>query len=291
MINVCVLMSTYNGSKYIKRQLETLFNQKNVQVSILIRDDGSADDTLQIIKEINSSKIELIEGNNLGFAESFWSLIKIENDYDYYAYCDQDDIWHEDKLYSAVKKIENYNMPALYTSDVIAVDENETAIKKNAFNVTKTLTYADSLIKSVLPGCTFVSNKALKQKLAKYNGFMISHDWTTYIIANITGCVVFDPVPHINYRLHGNNAIGIDSNYLEFKKKLRRFFFPKQKNTRSRVAENIFFYYSDEMSDEKKEITRIIFQCPKKNKISFSFLKIKEFRNMNFILMYLLRRI
>lgn len=291
MYRVCVLMSTYNGEKYIKRQLETLLKQKEVDIHILIRDDGSKDNTVEIVKNLKSSRIDLFEGTNLGYAQSFWSLLKIDNDFDYYAFCDQDDIWFEDKIISAINLLKCIEGPTLYTSDVITVDVNENIIKKNSFGVIKTLNYAESLIKSVLPGCTFVFNKQLKEKMSIYDGFIISHDWTAYIVANALGQVVFDYNPHIYYRIHENNTIGVNNPLLDTKKKFIRLFNPKQTNTRSKVAKNIYQYYSGFMSAENKELTKAFSEYPSSIRAIKRLLSIKEYQRADFILMLVLRRV
>lgn len=291
MYKVCILMSTYNGEKYIKEQIETLLNQIGVEINILIRDDGSTDRTVEIIKGVQSKYITLIEGNNLGFAQSFWSLLKNDDQFDYYAFCDQDDIWFNDKIISAIKVLDGYEGPALYTSDVITVDENGCIISNNGFGVSGILNYKEALLKSILPGCTFVFNRKLKKQLEKYEGFMISHDWTTYIIASALGEVFFDNISHIYYRIHENNTIGINSYWLNIKKKVHRLIRPKKKNTRSEVAKNIYKYFAELMSSQNKYITYLFATCSENKVSALKILRIKEYRKIDFIFMLLLRRI
>lgn len=118
---VVILMSTYNGEKYIEEQLESLLNQTYSDIKIFIRDDGSKDRTKEIIKQFlqKSKNIFLIEGENIGFINSFFELLNISDTADYYAYCDQDDVWMEDKIERAVKFLEksDSNKPVLYFSN------------------------------------------------------------------------------------------------------------------------------------------------------------------------------
>ena len=113
-------MSTYNGEKYIDEQIDSVLAQKNVRVDLLIRDDGSKDETVRIIKRYceKFDNIKFYEGPNLKPARSFLNLIETaELNYDYYAFCDQDDVWHEDKLYQAIEKIgkkKDSQKPILY---------------------------------------------------------------------------------------------------------------------------------------------------------------------------------
>ena len=93
---VLILLSVYNGQKYLQEQLNSLYNQRGVDVSILIRDDGSSDHSIDIIRENQKDHdIKLIEGKNVGFAQSFWELVRNATEADYYAFCDQDDYWEE----------------------------------------------------------------------------------------------------------------------------------------------------------------------------------------------------
>ena len=103
---VAVLISTYNGKKYLKEQLDSILNQTYPNIEIVIRDDGSTDSTLELVKEYQEkhSNIRLKEGTNIGFIKSFFKLLEMA-DADYYAYCDQDDIWLENKIELAVNAL------------------------------------------------------------------------------------------------------------------------------------------------------------------------------------------
>ena len=226
---IAILMSTYNGEKYIRNQLDSLLKQKDVNIEIIIRDDGSKDNTVKIIKEyINKNdNIKLIGDNkNLGYAYSFWYILRnIDDKYDYYAFCDQDDIWDEKKIISAIKKIEKYeNIPALYTSRVVSVNNDMEVINENTFSCNRVLNKYESFQKSVVPGCVFVFNRQAKQLVSVYNGYLESHDWATYAIVNSFGKVVYDNNSYIKYRIHDNNAIGKKNKLGMLVIKIKRFF-------------------------------------------------------------------
>ena len=113
MEKVCVLMSTYNGEKYLKEQIESILNQENIEVDILIRDDGSTDNTLNILENYTQKykNIRYYTGENLRSAKSFMNLLFTVKEYDYYAFSDQDDVWKKNKLYTAVSKLkEGYDL-------------------------------------------------------------------------------------------------------------------------------------------------------------------------------------
>ncbi|HOV15546.1 MAG TPA: glycosyltransferase, partial [Spirochaetota bacterium] len=115
-----ILMSTYNGEKYLKEQLDSLLNQTYKNIKIYIRDDGSSDNTLNILKEYNKeNKINLFVGENIGFVKSFFWLIKNSDNADYYSFSDQDDVWFPGKLEKAINLLNKYDsqIPTLYFSN------------------------------------------------------------------------------------------------------------------------------------------------------------------------------
>ena len=103
---VAVIMSTYNGEKFIREQLDSILNQTYKNIEIVVRDDGSSDGTVAIIKEYMQKypNIVLHEGENLGFIKSFFELLNLA-DADYYSYADQDDVWLENKIELAVNSL------------------------------------------------------------------------------------------------------------------------------------------------------------------------------------------
>lgn len=237
---VAVLMSTYNGEKYLEKQIETVMNQKNVDVYLFIRDDGSKDNTISILKKLETNKkIKIYYGDNIGYAASFWNLLKTVNDFDYYAFCDQDDIWLENKLYAGICKINTCIGPALYTSKVCSINNNLEVVNENTFNNYTKLNIYQSFQKSVFPGCVFIFNNEARKILKEYNGFMESHDWAAYAIISVFGTTVYDNNSYIYYRIHEENTIGKKNKYSELFNKVFRFF-KKSKCTRSRFAKDFY---------------------------------------------------
>ena len=106
---VVVLMSTYNGEKYMRHQIDTILNQDYENLELFVRDDGSKDSTLNILEEYASShaNVSYVKGENLGSNQSFLEMVKIAPDADYYSLADQDDDWMPDKISHAVEKIES----------------------------------------------------------------------------------------------------------------------------------------------------------------------------------------
>ena len=137
MKKVQVIMSSYNGEKFIKKQIDSILNQQNVEVSLLIRDDGSKDGTIEILRDYeNRGLIKVIYGKNIGPTASFLKLIDECDNADYYSFSDQDDVWLEDKLSTAVKILEENSVnkrPLLYCSALQRVDADLTYEKIQKF--------------------------------------------------------------------------------------------------------------------------------------------------------------
>ena len=91
---VKVLLSAYNGEKYIVEQVESILNQTYQNIELYIRDDGSKDNTLKVLKPYQDNpKVHIIQGENVGFIKSFLQLVELSGDADFYSYADQDDVW------------------------------------------------------------------------------------------------------------------------------------------------------------------------------------------------------
>ena len=125
---VQVLLSTYNGEKYLKEQLDSLLAQDYPNIDILIRDDGSKDSTKQILTGYENHKnIRVIYGSNIGITASFLELLKISDpEAEFLAFCDQDDVWLKDKISRAVAALQKHpsDIPLMYCSRLTIVDES-----------------------------------------------------------------------------------------------------------------------------------------------------------------------
>lgn len=215
MKSISVLMSTYNGDKYIREQLDSLLSQKDVLLNIIIRDDGSNDSTPDIIENYakNHSNIKAILDTNCGAEKSFNLLCNYALRYtesDYYAFCDQDDVWDNDKLIVAIEYLEKFTSqkPNLYFSNLSMVDENLTFIR-NLFSSNEVFTNKEkTLVQIFTYGCTCVFNHkalALYCLIDNNKGF---HDNWIYVLCSYLGNVIYDPHSHIKYRQHNKNLSG-----------------------------------------------------------------------------------
>lgn len=259
MPSVLVLLSTYNGEKYLRAFLDSVLSQIGVAVSILIRDDGSTDGTAQILGEYSQrDNIKILEvGPNLGYAASFWRLLQNACNADYYAFADQDDIWLPEKLSTSIAQISDCAEPSLGSSNVIPVDDSLNRLDIEPFPVHGPLSLAESLKGSILPGCTFVFNEGARKIAARYQGFMESHDWALYAIVTCFGTVRYCDESNILYRIHEGNTIGVTSGWQDLCCKVRRFFSPRT-NTRSRFATDLLKTYGDCLDKENKLVINLV---------------------------------
>ena len=230
-----ILMSTYNGEKHIREQLESLLEQtvwkkKEWQIEIVIRDDGSVDDTCKILMEYEQAceYIHVYKEKNVGVIASFFDLIrKVEKDVDYIALSDQDDVWMPDKLECAVNSLnkENAEMPLLYCGKPMLTDEMLNPIPSIMYGENVRPSFGNALIENICTGCTAVFNYKLAELVQFGNPeFTVMHDWWLYLLASCFGKVIIDVQPHIFYRQHGENTVGVQKNYWnECKARMHRF--------------------------------------------------------------------
>lgn len=227
-MKINVLMSTYNGEKYLKEQIDSILNQKGVEVYLTIRDDGSTDHTLEIIDDYvkKDPRVKLLRGKNMGPGNSFMELIYQSEEFDYYALSDQDDIWLEDKLISALNILGERKYPCLYCSNQIVTDSTGKQIG-TSYKETPPTDLANTMIVNTLRGCTMLMNRKLRDLLIREDirpdpEFLRlrMHDVWIVMLVNCFGRIIYDPEPHILYRQHANNVSGaVTGSGLSFLKK------------------------------------------------------------------------
>ena len=259
MKSVQILMSTYNGTRYIGEQLQSIYRQKGVEVSLLVRDDGSTDATQALLDdEQRAGRLQWYTGENLGPAYSFWNLLESAGDSDYYAFCDQDDCWDSDKLAVAAEAMRgDGDRPAVYFCQTRIVDENLKEIE--SVTISPLLTYGESLMYHFVTGCTMVINRAMREELLCYKpAFIRMHDIWIYNVAQAIGASVhFDRVPHMSYRQHSANVVGqVNSAAFVWRNRWKRI--KKNEHIRSRLAAELLKGYAAKMSPENRAITELV---------------------------------
>lgn len=263
--SVLVLLSTYNGEKYLIEQLESLVKQQNINLFILARDDGSSDSTVKLLNEYASkhNNITILAENNISCALSFNRLMSyalaMMPKFDYYAFCDQDDVWDEDKLFCAVDNLEKCkeNPFRLYTSAYRVVDEKLNFQYNQVFTYRHTL--GEALIMINTMGCTQVFTKYLLEQAVKRSHVdesntigMPNHDGWMYLTAiTLNAYIYHDATPHLYYRQHGNNVVGAYK--ASFKNRFKRI--SANKNIKSHISKILLDTYEDIDARRKQFLT------------------------------------
>ena len=198
---IAIMMSTYNGELYIEEQLSSIAEQIDVEVKLFIRDDGSTDNTLEIIDRFSDKlDIEIIKASNVGAGKSFMLLMKhvLNNNekFDYYGFADQDDIWFKDKLIRAIRML-NDDEPLLYCSNINAFKDNN-ILWPHRNKDFKPITLKGSVIKCGATGNTFVFNnkmaKMFKETKLPSDELLLYrfHDSWIYSLACVYGRIIYD---------------------------------------------------------------------------------------------------
>ena len=211
MLNI--LISTYNGEQYIKEQLNSIFTQTYQNFHIYIRDDGSQDATPEVIREYIEEKavvdkITFIAEENIGFSASFFRLLSWADKGDYWAFCDQDDIWYPDKLAKAVTWMEQKDagIPLLYHS---AFELGNTDLSKiTSYRPGKfDYRFYNSITSNLFFGFAVTINRTLYEMLIQANPEVIKyHDWFAAMITAAFGKYHLSEQVEAIHRQHGNNA-------------------------------------------------------------------------------------
>ncbi len=225
MKTIYILMATYNGERYIAEQLDSLLAQTYKEWVLWIHDDNSIDGTLDIISKYENmypNKIYLINDNiSTGSAKDNFNylLTKIDDNYEYIMFCDQDDIWLENKIELTLNKMievekNNKNKPVLIHTDLKVVDENLNTISHSFFDYQKIEpNWADnldlSIVQNSVTGCTMMINKIVKNISLPMGENAIMHDWWILLkVLQNNGVVAFLNKSTILYRQHNFNNTG-----------------------------------------------------------------------------------
>ena len=216
--SIAILLSAYNGAKWIEEQIDTILKQQDVSIQLFISVDLSTDNTYALCKEFEQTKtnITVLEyGDRFGgAAKNFFRLIRDVDflSFDYVALADQDDIWNDGKLHHAIKVIKQDDLDG-YSSDVIAFWSNEREkLVKKSFPQKK----FDYFFEAAGPGCTYVLKQQSAQKFKKFlikNWTKVNlvelHDWMIYAYFRSQGMKwKIDSKSLMRYRQHDNNQVG-----------------------------------------------------------------------------------
>ncbi|HEX8544850.1 MAG TPA: glycosyltransferase family 2 protein [Pseudomonas sp.] len=214
---VAVLMCTCNGQDFLEEQLQSIARQSYGNWHVAISDDGSRDATLNIANRYRyrwgEDKVSLWQGPCQGFARNFISFIcNRELHADFYAWCDQDDIWDQEKLQAAVTWLSgiDQDIPALYLGRTELISEGGAPMGYSPL-FRRPASFANALVQNIGGGNTMVLNQAARALLQEAGEHLpiVSHDWWAYLlVTGVGGRVFYDPRPYVRYRQHGGNLVG-----------------------------------------------------------------------------------
>jgi glycosyltransferase involved in cell wall biosynthesis len=220
---VDVLLSTFNGARFLSEQIQSVLNQNSPPFRLLIRDDGSSDDTPRRIAEFASrsgGQIVLIDqgGPHRGACMSFARLLEA-TDANYAMLCDQDDFWFADKIALSLQKIRECEqrlspeVPILVHTDLIVADaalrpKHGSLWAYQGLNPLRGHALNRLLTQNVVTGCASIMNRALLRKALPIPPQAIIHDWWLALVASALGRLEIIPQPSMLYRQHANNFVG-----------------------------------------------------------------------------------
>ena len=207
MPSIAVVLSAYNGEKYIREQIDSILEQDlnpDDRLTLFIRDDGSSDDTVEVLQPYAAMpNVHIVSGVNKGVVRSFMALIQaVPDDFDYIALSDQDDKWLPDKISRAIALLSKQNaaIPQLYCSEYYFCDENLGSQKASHLNRIG-ISFSNMFYENVASGNTMMFNRTLARLLKQAKPSEIyCHDWWIALVASAFGNVIFDSYPCLYYR-------------------------------------------------------------------------------------------
>lgn len=239
-MKISVAMTTYNGEKYIQKQLESLMNQIQKADEVIIADDLSKDNTANICRKFildnNLTNWQFyVNEKNIGFIQNFRNAIERTTG-DIIFLCDQDDIWLPCKIKELSNILKDNQKVLSVNSSFNFIDQNDKLIsveQKNNYSNQNLIDYKiasknivsidyKTIIRyNISPGCTMAFRSLIKEDFLNQEPSKLPHDWEINLYASIKDGLYFYNKPLINYRIHSSNTIGIetevDSNYFEIK--------------------------------------------------------------------------
>lgn len=232
---VAVLLATYNGAARLQEQLESYVAQKYLPALLLVSDDGSKDETCEIVTTFAAAnpglEVRLISGPHRGAAQNFLNLLRACPDWiDVVALSDQDDVWLPDKLLRGLRALAeapDQDQCLLYCGRSWECDET-LGNRRLSRGLKRPATFRHALVQNVAGGNTMMLNRRaldLVQKASPAARKLVVHDWWLYqIITGVGGQVIFDNAPLLLYRQHAGNLIGANRGLQAKKKRLLMLF-------------------------------------------------------------------
>ncbi|MCI1778013.1 MAG: glycosyltransferase family 2 protein [Paenibacillus lautus] len=265
MKKVQVLLSAYNGEQYISEQIQSILHQTHAAVSILIRDDGSTDKTMELLDQwvtTHPDQIKLIKGTNVGVVSSFFELLRAADaEADYYCFCDQDDVWLDHKVEHAIARLDSSiytEVPAMVFTSTYLTDDKLN--RKGAWPKppAQEPSFFNALYENIAIGATITMNRSARNLFINSQSVdsqkVLMHDWWFYLLVSAFGTVIYDNKPSMLYRQHNNNVVGgsnsivgkLKSKWASFKRHTGKDLLHKQASEFDRI-------YGSRLTGEQKE--------------------------------------
>ena len=257
-MRVAVLMSTYNGEKFVEEQVISILKQLPADGLLLVRDDGSTDKTVEIIDRMQDARIQIEIGENIGFAKSFLTLLtKTPKDREMIMFADQDDVWLEGKIQRAWNCLETSSDQATLYCSAQLITDNKLNILELSEAITHRPSFYSAIVENIVTGCTAaINNQALQLMLRSgVPAHVQFHDWWLYLVISAHGKIIVDDKALIFYRQHENNYIGRGTGWAgRILKKLK--YLKKGKWTTALIGQVIDLreYYWSSLSASNREI-------------------------------------
>lgn len=220
---VDILLATFNGQRFIERQIESVLEQMDSGCRLLIRDDGSTDGTMAAVRSLvarHPGRIDLLEdcSPGLGSCRSFGRLLE-HADADYVVLCDQDDVWLPGRIAATIDRIKliererGTQTPVLAHTDLTVVDEDLRTIAGSFWSYSNLRPDLGSglnrlLVQNVVTGCATTINRALAELAAPIPASAPMHDWWLALVASAFGQIAAIPQATVCYRQHDSNSLG-----------------------------------------------------------------------------------
>ena len=275
---VHILLSTYNGEKYVIEQLESIFRQTYQEIKLYIRDDGSTDETVKRIRQYLAQNSEYAKKTvwlenekheNLGYMQSFWKLLKEAKGADYYAFCDQDDVWLPEKVEKGVQMLEqmDWNKPLLYFANFYQCNEN-LSIQKEGMVYQGEVKFENVLFYTPAFGFSILLNERLRQMvLRSFDHTDLPHDGWVQKTAAAFGKIVYDPSCTAYYRRHESAVTASNASKKSLIKNwLENDIMGKSMEETHKVLERFYQVYGNEMEEKDRKLL-VLYATQKKGPV------------------------
>ncbi len=253
MAQIHIVLATYNGEKYIREQLDSILENSWNDFSVEVCDDGSTDETLRIVREYcaRDNRVTCHENTvNLGYTKNFLEGIR-RSESPYIMLCDQDDIWHRDKIertfceLQKLEKVQGKEKPLMVFTDAMNYD-SETGRELGSFHKTsrldvKKLDTAHLFMENKCIGCTVMINAAVLSYLQEMPEEIRVHDWWLALICSHFGKIMYLDEMTLHYRQHSGNMIG-GSSFVSYMKNRISGLREQRKAIRQTFAQGRAFY-------------------------------------------------